>query len=301
MDILVASSAPSNGAFALSRDDRRTNTIGLIVSAFAAGRMMAADYAVAVLNGVVSAVADSDYNLTLFTRRWDNLDEPPPWLLDCHVDGLLLVAPNVHSDVVQFVMQKGIPLIGISAEAVDTGVPTVEVDNDGGAKLATEHLISLGHKRIAHLSGSEGQNSAYARRDAYYRTMKAHGLEIPDGYLVQTAYSGEKPYTEAVKMLRKPDRPTAIFAANDFIASEVLRAARDLGISVPRQLSVIGYDDIPDAVHLDPPLTTIRQPLIEMGQYAVSMLILQLNGQPAEVRTHYLPGELVVRGSTGPV
>jgi LacI family transcriptional regulator len=191
-------------------------------------------------------------------------------------------------------------VVAIAANSATAGCATVDVDNDSGALLATEHLISLGHRKIVHLGGTPGQISSFTRRDAFYRAMEAHGFTPADDAVVETAYHGEIAYTESLRLLQSPNRPTAILAANDHIALSAIRAARELGISVPEQLSVVGYDDAPMAALSDPPLTSIRQPFAEKGKLATYLVLQKIAGLPVEARTHLLPAELVIRSSTGP-
>lgn len=243
---------------------------------------------------------ESGYNVSIFTRIWTNGGECEEWLSGYPCDGLVILAPNIHSDLVDSVKAAGIPAVATSADAVVLDIPTVDTDNDLGIVLAVEHLISLGHRRIAHLAGTMGQTSAIIRRDAFFGVMARHGLEIPDQYILEPGYFRDRAYTYSLTMLSRPDRPTAICCANDDIALGAVLAAKELGIEIPRQLSIVGYDDTIFGRFNDPPLTSVRQPVDEMGRLAVNLLLQQINGQPGEVRTHFLPPELLVRGSTGP-
>ena len=141
---------------------------------------------------------------------------------------------------------------------------------------------------------------AFTRRDAFYRTMILRGLQVPDDYIVETGYWGDPAYEHAKRILSLPLRPTAFFAANDAIAIGILQAARDLGLRVPQDVSIVGYDDSRFATDADPPLTTVRQPLAEMGRLAVTLLMQRIEGQAVPLKTHLLPAELVLRKSTAP-
>lgn len=257
-------------------------------------------YSAGILAGILSTAEDRDYNVTLFTRAWESRDLCERWLRDTPIDGIIMIAPSIHTDMIEAVLDSRIPVINISADALATGVPAVDVDNDSGAMLATEHLISLGHKRIAHFAGTTSQTSAFTRRDAFYRYMISRGLDVPDDYIVETGYWSEPAHEHAKRLLSRSVRPTAFFAANDVIATGILDATRELGIRVPEDVSVVGYDDSRLAVDAEPPLTSVRQPLEEMGRLAVTLLMQRIEGQAVELKTHLLPAELVVRKSTAP-
>jgi LacI family transcriptional regulator len=275
-----------------------TNIIGLVSTGWPISDLEVNTYAARILNGILSGCQDTDYNLLLMTKAWQRPEVADKWLNDQLVDGLVVIAPSIHTDSVSILAETGLPVVAIASDAQTTGVPAVDVDNDLGAKFATEHLISLGHKRIAHFGGTAGQTSTFIRRDAFYRTMLAHGLEVPDDYVAETAYFGDRAYLAATKILSAPNRPTAIFGGNDHIAMSVISAAKDLGIGVPSGLSVIGYDDGPQAARWDPPLTTVRQPLEEMGSYAANILLQLVSGYPVPTETRLLAPDLIVRAST---
>jgi LacI family transcriptional regulator len=144
------------------------------------------------------------------------------------------------------------------------------------------------------------QISAQRRRDSFVDTMLDAGITVPTEYIIETGYEAERASEDAHQLLTLPDPPTAIFAANDFIASRVIRAAEQLGHSVPQTLSVVGYDNNPisDIVHRL--LTTIHQPTVEIGRRATELLIRQIDGEIVEVRTELLAPELIVRDTTAP-
>jgi LacI family transcriptional regulator len=175
----------------------------------------------------------------------------------------------------------------------------VTSDNYAGAVAATRHLLDLGHRRIAFLAGRPGLESSALRERGFRETMAAAGV-VPDESLVQVGrYSAEASIRPAHELLERPDRPTAVFAANDQSAIEVQHVANELGLEVPRDLSVIGFDDTPEATRADPPLTTVAQPIQQMGVSAVEMLFAVIQGRDAPARIT-LPTELIHRRSTAP-
>jgi LacI family transcriptional regulator len=207
------------------------------------------------------------------------------------IDGAVVVTPTT-SDV-NFI----VPVVAIDPHYGPNQVPTVDADSFGGAIAAVEHLIGLGHERIAFLGGREELDSSRAREHGFRKAMKAAGLEIPAEYVRESRYDPDAAEAIALELLSLPQRPTAIFAANDVTAIRVLGAATMLGLRVPQDLSVVGFDDIPQASLSSPALTTVRQPLGAMGQAAMQMLLDILDGKDPDTHVR-MNTELVVRAST---
>ena len=209
------------------------------------------------------------------------------------IEGAVVVTPTT-SDV-NFI----VPVVAIDPHYGPNQVPTVDADSYGGALAAVKHLIALGHSRIAFIGGRAELDSSLLRENGYRDAMAAAGLEIPEGYVRESRYDPDIAEAIALDMLSLPQRPTAIFAANDVTAIRVLGAATMVGLRVPHDVSVIGFDDIPQASLVSPTLTTVRQPLGAMGQAAMEMLLEILAG--TERDTHLrMPTELIVRESTAP-
>jgi LacI family transcriptional regulator len=183
----------------------------------------------------------------------------------------------------------------------------------------TEHLLELGHRRIAFVTWADAPADSIERRATFLAVMAEAGLDVPPEYVrgVEPQYNQEYTdpevlalsldsdmrlefYEPARQLLLMPERPTAVFACDDRVARDVLLAARDLGIRVPEELSVVGFDDIPESARFDPPLTTVRQPLVEMGAAATRLLLAMLAGEDVAVKTHLFEPTLTVRKSTGP-
>jgi LacI family transcriptional regulator len=163
-----------------------------------------------------------------------------------------------------------------------------------------QHLLCLGHRRIAHLTGHPTLISAITRRFIYEQCLTEAGIEVRPEYVMPGLYSTESGYENARRLLSLPEPPTAIFAGNDEIAFGVLEAAGELGIAMPHRLSVAGVDDRPLAAYMTPPLTTLRQPFVQMGEEAALLLIQRVQGKPVPATTHLFKPELIVRRSTAP-
>ncbi len=211
------------------------------------------------------------------------------------VDGLLLPADRIARFI-----GDGFPIVCLDRDLDSSEVPRVQVDNKLGARMAAEHLLGLGHTRIAHVAGAKELTISRERTDGYREALVAAGIE-PDRELVREARFTEEGGYEAAQALLRLDRPpTAIFAANDLSAIGVLKAVAESGKRVPADVSVIGFDDLRLAAYTIPALTTIRQPAREIGERATDLLLELCNHRQVGHLRHLLAPELIVRGSTGP-
>jgi LacI family transcriptional regulator len=177
-------------------------------------------------------------------------------------------------------------------------MPTVDSDNLRGAALAIEHLLALGHRRIAMVTGRPDLESSALRERGYREALAAAGVAIDEDLLQAGDYQAAASTRAARRLLEAPDPPTAIFAANDTSAIATIVVAQELGLRVPEDLSVIGFDHLPESMLCTPPLTTVEQRIHEMGARAMEMLVRLIRGEPLD-RTHVtLDTRLVVRQTT---
>jgi DNA-binding LacI/PurR family transcriptional regulator len=195
---------------------------------------------------------------------------------------------------------RGIPFVVLDPMTeLPDDVPFVGATNWSAGRSATRHLTELGHRRIAMIAGSDNLLYCRARLDGYRSAMEAAGLTVDPNLIVRTELTQEDGYTAASALLRRPDRPTAIFACNDLQALGVYQAARDAGLRIPFDVSSVG-DDVPVAALMDPPMTTVRQPLTEMAVAATELALALGRGEkPAQVGLE-LATTLTVRKSTAP-
>ncbi|GFJ93805.1 substrate-binding domain-containing protein [Phytohabitans rumicis] len=195
---------------------------------------------------------------------------------------------------------RGIPCVVFDPTMeLPDDVPFVGATNWSGGRSATRHLIGLGHRRIATIGGPEHVLCCRARLDGYRAAMDAAGLAMDGGLVVSTALTLEDGYAAALDLLSRPQRPTAIFAGNDLQALGVYRAAKALGLTIPADLSVVGFDDLPIAALVDPPLTTVHQPLAEMAAAATELALALGRGETSQGGLE-LATSLTVRESTAP-
>lgn len=278
---------------ARSLRSHRTWVIGVLVAGFE-------PFSTEILKGVASALEDSDYDLLAYTggRRSGGTGWERRYLSRLSgtlIDGAVLVTPTVVE------ADATVPVVAIDPHTGPLGFPTVDSDNMTGGLLATRHLIELGHRRIGFLAGRPDLASSQLRETGYRRALAEAGLPVDEDLIRVGEYMRDRTHGPATDLLTSADRPTAVFAANDLSAIGVLDVAERLGIAVPTELSVVGFDDIPDSARSTPPLTTIRQPLQEMGTAATEMLLSLIDDQAAEATTSRhirLPVSLVVRGSS---
>lgn len=287
---------------------QRTNTIGVFFSIVRSTVALANPYASSVLQGIVSEAAEHGYAVLLHTEDWINAADSAPRIRARRTDGTIVVAPLTDTDVVRGLAALQLPLVAVSAEpeSCPPHVPNVDVDNRLGIQMAVDHLVGLGHRRIYHLMGNGNVASVRMRREAFIDAMARHGLPVLPEQLIECSYDGEAVYEALPPSLKGPNRPTALVAGNDRIALAALAVCRQLGLSVPADISIVGFDDIAAATAVSPPLTTLRQPTIEIGREAVRLLRRQFRDKNSSVTedtpvSPELPPILVVRATTAPV
>lgn len=194
---------------------------------------------------------------------------------------------------------QGVPLVVVyPRDTANLGAPSVGVTDWAGGVNATKHLIDLGHRRIAMLAGPENTLVARARLSGFRDALDAAKVDVDPALVVAGTFDYDSGVRQAREVLSQPDRPTAIFAASDRQAMGAIEAARQLSLRVPEDVSIIGFDDIAAASMTSPPLTTIAQPLAEMGAVAVTMALALIENRPLVSRDAVLATSLVVRGST---
>ena len=222
-------------------------------------------------------------------------------LVDRSCDGILLyIERPLRPDVVEIIRAAHIPVVMIGRMGSEVARGSVQFDNAGGARAAMNFLLEQGHRRIVHLSGQADFGDTAARLEGIAEALAARGMTMADIHVVNGEFSQEFGYSATLALLEEGRDFTAIFAGDDDMAAGVLLALRHAGKSVPRDVSVIGFDDTFHARHLWPPLTTIRQPVDEIGETAASLL-LKLLGEPGSgMLQHTIGTSLVVRDSVGP-
>ncbi|OLE24816.1 MAG: LacI family transcriptional regulator [Catenulispora sp. 13_1_20CM_3_70_7] len=277
---------------AQSLRNHQTNVIGILVADLE-------PFSAELLKGAGDAIRGTGFELVVYSAG-GRVGGHVGWeqrylsrLSGTLVDGAVLVTPTVVG------VNYGAPVVAVDPHTGPAGQPTIDSDNVTGARMATAHLITLGHRRIALLGGRPDLLSAQLRERGFRQAMAAGGLPVEEELVRIGEYDPEVSAAQARLLLALPDRPTAVFAGNDLSAIATMRVADELGLRVPDDLSVVGFDDIPEASQCSPTLTTIRQPIREMGSRAVELLIGLIRGAEEPADTHImLPTSLVVRNST---
>src|SRR5690242_10376179 len=260
-------------------------------------------YFAVILDGAGEALYEQDMRMVLCPTHHEHDREASllERLMQGTTDGALLILPEESPDELAALHEHGYRfVIADPLKQLDERVPTVSAAHSSGAGEAVEHLLSLGHRRIAHITGPRGWVATEERLRGYRAALAAAGI-LPDPELAPPAVPEFQTGREAAeRLLDLPEPPTAILAFNDNIAIGAIQAARARGVRVPEDLSVVGFDDVEYATIVTPALTTVRQPLAEMGRTAVSLLTRLLDRQSFETLHVELATRLVVRDSTAP-
>jgi LacI family transcriptional regulator len=217
-------------------------------------------------------------------------------------DGVILVISDGAGPVHAELHRLNVPMVIIDpAGGAAADVPTIGATNWSGGRTATEHLISLGHRRIGIVEGPKNLLCSRARLDGYRAALESAGIRVDRRLIEPGDFHHEGGFAAAARMLEREEPPTAIFASNDQMALGVYEAARLRGLRVPNDLSVVGFDDLPEARWSSPPLTTVRQPLADMGALAARTVLRLSRGETVETPRVELATELVIRESTAPI
>jgi LacI family transcriptional regulator len=196
---------------------------------------------------------------------------------------------------------RGLPLVVVDRELLNVAHDCVMTDHEAGGYVATEHLAQLGHTHIACIAGPSELGSSTGRVAGHRAALRAAGLNVDASLIVRGDFRDHSGYSAAQKLLKRANPPTAIFACNDLMAIGAMAAARDAGLNIPEDLSVVGFDDIHLAGYLNPPLTTIAQPMAELGRVAAELLLERMKDNSLPPRRIMLRNRLVIRRTTATV
>lgn len=213
-------------------------------------------------------------------------------------DGMILLSARMDKGVLSEVM-KQYPVVLTADYLEGIPIPTVTIDNVSSGRTATEHLIKLGHSRIAHITGPLHLLVSQDRLKGYRQALLQNDLDVDNILIQEGDFSHESGYNQMTKLLALEHPPTAVFSANDEMATGIIKAAKDHGLSVPEDLAVVGFDNVKLSAIYDPGITTIAQPMFEMGSKAMELLLEQINGDETSKKQYVLQNELVIRESCG--
>lgn len=279
---------------AQSLNAQRTFTIGMLVTSVADPVVM--DFT----EGAEDVAHDCGYCIFLSTSRNDPQREANviETFQRRRIDGLIVAASRTGDQFRLALERIQLPLVLLDSEEVDNSHPAVNVDNMGGAKLAVTHLLHMGHRRIGYIGATDRRLTNLKRLAGYTATLQEANLPVAPAYISNPQADDDIQRGQLGLEHCLAAGVTAIFCYNDQIAISVLNRCYHKGIAVPRQLSIVGFDDVRPASYVNPPLTTVRQPLQEMGRTAMKMVLRLIDKQP--VQNALLDCELVVRASVAP-
>lgn len=285
-------------ASARSLRDKNSHLVGVIVPFLEKGRLKDNPFYWQLLSAIEEGTRHYQFHFILFGAE-DN--ETFSFVHERHLDGLIVIGTFEGSPVLERIRQLNVPCVFMDSYLSDPKLAQVNIDDQAGGYLGTKHLIGLGHKRIAILSGVlQERGVSYERWLGYRRALEEAGIEYDPSLVLQEPVSLEGGYQAGLKAgsLPESERFSAVFAFSDVGAMGFIKSLYDLGISVPDQISVVGFDDIFFSPFMPVSLTTVRQDLELKGQAAVDLLLNQIQGEEPESNHIILPVSLKVRNST---
>lgn len=279
----------------LARNLRRqqTQSIGMIVPD------IANPFFAEIARGIEDSSFEKNYSVVLCNSEGD-LKKQTTYtnlLIQNQVAGIVFVAAGVSTELVEDLRRRRVPLVVVDRAIPGVEVNTVMTNHYQGGCLATQHLVDLGHLRIACISAGSDLSPSADRETGYRETLRENRIPVRDELIVPGDFQYRSGYHAANLLLDLPNPPTAIFAGNDLMAIGCISSATERGLRIPEDLSVVGFDDVKLASFTNPPLTTIAQPKREIGSLAVKMLIARIADINAPIQTEQLDTKLIVRRS----
>jgi LacI family transcriptional regulator len=277
------------------RTNKQSSVIGVVVPTIGTQHISE------IVRGIGSVAYHSGHDVLIHTTAHEEAPDDQPqvsFLARGMVDALVIVLPKSIRSYLEVITSTNLPAAVIDPDEIVAGLPILMSDNYAGARAAMQHLMDLNHTRIAHISGWQHHDAGRERQRAYTEHLLAAQLPLDPNLIREGNYTHVDGYNAALELLSQPNPPTAIFAANDYSAFGAIEAARSLGLQVPRDVSVVGFDDIPMAIQMHPNLTTVRQQQYEMGKTVAKMVLGPLKGVEAIGGVMRYETQLVVRAST---
>lgn len=280
---------------------QRTDTIGFIIPTH--GPRFADPFFSELLTGIGNGAAKQELDLLVSTHApgSEELGAYERMVRERRVDGLLVVRTRRQDQRIAYLIEHNFPFVAFGRSDLEADFPYLDVDGETGVRQLTQHLIDLGHRRISHVCAPPDLMFASHRMEGYKTTLAANGIPFDESLVAVGELTERSGYAVGRDFLTQDERPTAIITCNDLMALGVISAAQSLGLEVGRDVAVAGFDDVPLAEHALPPLTTVRQPIYEIGQRICEMLIHLLRQGSLKERHVILKPQLVVRESCGAV
>ena len=277
----------------------RTHTIGFVLCQ-SPDRVFADAFLPEVLRGVGDAVQENGFRVLIHSV--EDVTAPEAYIglvREKHTDGIILSGPRSDDEQLPRLKAEGFPMV-LLGQLPGSDIPFVDVDNVDAARQAVEHLVGLGHRRIGIITNAPLEYTAARDRLAGYRqALEKAGLVFDEGLVRYGDFREESGCVAMNQLLDLPEPPTAVFVACDLVAFGALVAIKERGLTIPDDIALVGFDDVPLAHYVDPPLTTVRLPAYELGYRAAMLLTQLIGGEPVEKREILLQTELIVRQSCG--
>ncbi|MGC8785584.1 MAG: LacI family DNA-binding transcriptional regulator [Armatimonadota bacterium] len=288
---------PNHIARSLAR--RRTFTIGVVVEA-PLGFVSHNAYFGLMLDGILHEAGSREYQVKIIKVPADSPEKAINYIEDGSVDGVVLSALFADNPLLKRMERSFVFAVVAGSIPPAIRLPCVDVDDISATYQAVHWLIELGHRRIGIITGDMNQWSAKRREQGYLMALREAGLEANPAWRVEGNYRMESGQVGIVQLLRADPRPTAVVCGNDKMAIGALHTLREMGVTVPHEISIIGFDDSEEAAFVSPPLTTIRQSPFDIGLHAAEMLLRQIEAGKRLQRNLILPAEMIIRQTVAP-
>jgi len=287
-------------AVARSLVTKRTQIIGMVIPE-AVTTLFTDPFFPILVRGATNACNAHRYQLmlSLFAASADQQEMYQHFLRSGYLDGVIVASASVDDPLISDLLRDQVPFVSVGRHP-NRRVHSVDVDNVGGARMVVEHLIRLGYRRIATITGRSDMTAGQDRLEGYRQALEAHGIPVEQGLVVEGDFTESSGMVSMQRLLSAS--PSAVFVASDMMAIGALKALRQAGRQVPQDIALVSFDDIPIASAIEPALTTVRQPIERMGSMAVEVLLSLVESSPEEeapVHRIVLPTELVIRTSCG--
>ena len=275
----------------------RTRILGLVIP-MGVGALFTDPYFPILIQGVASACNASDHSVMLWLAEPEYERRTMRQIMhNGMIDGVIVASMLMDDPVVQALQEGNIPFILIGRHPIDERVSYIDVDNRASSCEIVTHLLRLGRRRVATITGPHSRIAGSDRLAGYMDALRARGMSVDPSLIIEGDFTEAGGYLAMKQLL--PRQPDAVFAASDATATGALRALHEANVRVPEDIALVGFDDMPFAAHTDPPLTTVRQPTHRMGAIATETLIDMIEHPDSRPRRIVLPTELVVRASCG--
>ena len=276
---------------------QQTNTLGLVIP------QVNDPFFFQIVRGVEDAASQAGYNLLIASQPLQPGEHSYLSLFTRgHVDAMVLVAIDVRVEEVQAITDRGVPIVLVQQD-IGGNIPSFVADNYYGARSMAEHLLGHGYRRLGYISGTDYTPDNRERLRGLRDVLAQHGLSLPGEYIAHGNYLRDSGFRAMQELLALSPRPEAVFAANDQMAADAIMAALAAGLVVPDDIAVVGFDDGPFARYTNPPLTTVSQPVYDLGRQAAQTALqasrADRDSAPMTPRLVQLPTQLVVRQSCG--